>query len=59
LQASAEPCQTDSKLFEQNGVYEVALTIPCNHLVMLEITPIEDMTDTYLGFDPEEFFGME
>ena len=59
LKASAEPCQTDTKLVEQNGVYDVELTIPCNHLCMLEITPVDDQTDTYLGYDPEEFYGME
>jgi xylan 1,4-beta-xylosidase len=58
LQASAEPCQTDAKLFEQNGTYDVELTIPCNHLCMLEITPVHDKTDTYLGYDPEELYGM-
>jgi len=40
-------------------MYEVELVIPCNHLVMLEIVPVDDQTDTYLGFDPEEFYGME
>jgi xylan 1,4-beta-xylosidase len=58
LQASAEPLQTDAKLLEENGTYEVELTIPCNHLYMLEITPVKDMTESYLGFDPEEFYGM-
>jgi xylan 1,4-beta-xylosidase len=37
----------------------VDLTIPCNNLCMLEITPVDDQTDTYLGYDPEEFYGME
>ena len=59
LQASAEPLQTDAKLFEQNETYEVEVTIPCNHLCMLEITPINDETDTYLGYDPDEFYGVE
>jgi xylan 1,4-beta-xylosidase len=59
LQAAAEPLQTDTGLREQNGVYEVELTISCNHLCMLEIMPVSDITDTYLGFDPEEFCGME
>ena len=59
LQASAEPGQTDATLFEQNGIYDVDLTIPCNNLCMLEITPVDDQTDTYLGYDPEEFYGME
>lgn len=59
LQASAEPLQTDVWLLEKNGVYNVELTIPCNHLCMLEITPVDDKTETYLGFDPEEFYGMK
>jgi xylan 1,4-beta-xylosidase len=59
LQASAEPSQTDTKLYERNGVYEVELTIPCNFLCMLEIMAVDDQTDTYLGYDPEEFYGME
>ncbi len=59
LQAAAEPLQTDTKLVEKNGIYEVELTIPCNHLCMLEITAVDDKTQTYLGFDPEEFYGME
>jgi xylan 1,4-beta-xylosidase len=59
LKASAEPLQTDEKLLEQNGAYEVKVTIPCNHLCMLEITPVMDMTDTYLGYDPDEFYGIE
>ncbi len=59
LQASAEPIQTDAKLIEQNGTYEVEIAIPCNHLCMMEITPVIDITDTYLGYDPNEFYGIE
>jgi xylan 1,4-beta-xylosidase len=59
LRASAEPLQTDEKLLEKNGAYEVKVNIPCNHICMLEITPVKDMTDTYLGYDPNEFYGME
>lgn len=59
LKASAEPLQTDTRMYEKNGVYEVELIIPCNHLCMLEITPVDDNTDTYLGFEPEEFYGMK
>jgi xylan 1,4-beta-xylosidase len=58
LQAAAEPLQTDSVLKEKNSAYEVELTIPCNHLCMLEIIPVNDRTDTYLGYDPEEFYGL-
>ncbi|MFW6035054.1 MAG: GH39 family glycosyl hydrolase [Halothermotrichaceae bacterium] len=59
LQASSEPRQTSSKILEQNGSYEVDLSIPCNHICMLEIIPVEDMTDTYLGYDQDEFYGLE
>lgn len=59
LQASAEPLQTDVKLVEEGGVYAVRLDIPCNCLCMLEIIPVKDETGTYLGFDPEQFYGME
>jgi xylan 1,4-beta-xylosidase len=59
LKDSAQPLQTDEKLFEQNGTYEVKVTISCNHLCMLEVTTVNDETDTYLGYDPDEFYGME
>lgn len=59
LLSSAEPLQTDAKLLEENGCYKVELTIPCNHLCMLEITPVKDMTDEYDGFVAEEFFGLK
>lgn len=59
LQASSEPLQTDAKLFARGGKYEVELSIPCNHLVMLEIMPVKDETGTYLGYDPEEFYGLK
>lgn len=59
LQAASEPLQTDAKLLEENGVYEVEVTIPCNHLCMLEITPVKNNTESYLGYDPEEFYGLK
>jgi xylan 1,4-beta-xylosidase len=59
LQASAEPLHTDAKLSEQNGTYEVELSIPCNHLCMVEITPVDDKTDSYFGYKPEEFYGLK
>ncbi len=59
LQAAAEPLQTDVKLVEKDGVYDVALDISCNQLCMLEIIPVEDQTHTYPGFDSEEFYGMK
>jgi xylan 1,4-beta-xylosidase len=59
LQKSAEPFQTDAKIFEQDGVYDIEITISCNHLCMLEIIPVSDKTDSYLGFEPVEFYGMK
>jgi xylan 1,4-beta-xylosidase len=59
LRASAEPLQTDEKLFAQNGVFETKLTVPVNHLCLLEIMPVEDQTDTYVGYDPAEFYGLK
>jgi xylan 1,4-beta-xylosidase len=59
LRASAEPLQTDRKLAELNGMYEVELAIPCNHLCMLEIMPVDDLTDSYSGYDPAEFYGLK
>lgn len=59
LQASSEPVQTDTRLTEEDGVYSVDLNIPCNQLCMLEIMGINDQTETYLGFDPIEFYGLK
>jgi xylan 1,4-beta-xylosidase len=36
----------------------VELSIPPNHLCLIEITPVEDHTETYLGYDPGEFYGL-
>ncbi|MFP4016312.1 MAG: GH39 family glycosyl hydrolase, partial [Halanaerobiales bacterium] len=58
IKASAEPLQNSEKLFDQDGSYQVELNISCNHLCMLEIIPVEDKTDSYPGFDREEFYGM-
>ncbi|MBC2478659.1 xylan 1,4-beta-xylosidase, partial [Clostridium beijerinckii] len=55
---SAEPLQTDDRLIEQEGIYKMELKIPCNHLCMVEILPVTDNTDTYLGYNKEEFYGM-
>jgi xylan 1,4-beta-xylosidase len=59
LQDSAEPDRSDKKLIENNGKYNVELTISCNHLIMLEIIPVEDKTSTYLAYDKDEFYGLE
>ncbi|MEJ6951772.1 GH39 family glycosyl hydrolase [Natronospora cellulosivora (SeqCode)] len=59
LKAAAEPRQRDEKLYEEKGIYTVDLNIPVNHLTMLEIKPVVDKTDTYLGLKKEEFYGME
>ncbi|HKL85791.1 MAG TPA: hypothetical protein VJ861_05630 [Treponemataceae bacterium] len=58
LHAAAEPLQTDEKIFEKNGVYEVSLQVPSNHLIMIEITPVVDQTNSYLGFNQKEFYGL-
>jgi len=58
LLASAEPLQTNMKLYERNGYYETALDIPCNHLCMIEIFPVNDISDTYDGFDEEKIYGL-
>jgi xylan 1,4-beta-xylosidase len=58
LKNSAEPLQTDDRLIEQDGIYKMELKIPCNHLCMIEILPVSDNTDTYLGYNKEEFYGM-
>lgn len=59
LKVSAEPLQTDMKLMEKSGFYDVNLEIPCNHLCMLEILPVTDLTDSYAGFDPKGFMGLK
>ncbi|MDR1538890.1 MAG: xylan 1,4-beta-xylosidase [Clostridiales bacterium] len=59
LRAASEPLQSMRKVFESDGMYRIDLAIPCNRLIMLEITPVNDMTRTYAGFDPAWFYGME
>ncbi len=58
IQASAEPLQRDEKLFAADGFIEVSVSIPSNHLCMLEIMPVEDQTGTYTGLDAGEFYGL-
>ncbi len=58
LQDAARPLQTDSRLIEEDGSYQLDLCIGNNQLCMVEIIPVEDKTHTYLGFDPVEFHGM-
>lgn len=59
LKDSAEPLQVDEKLLEEDGVYNVKLDLAINSLCMLEIYPVKDETDTYLGYRKEEFYGIE
>ncbi len=59
LLASAEPLQSDTKLYEKKGYYEISLEIPYNHLCMLEIMPVKDITETYEGFEVEKVFGLK
>ncbi len=48
------------KLFaREDGWLEVSVSLPSNHLCMLEITPVEDRTATYAGFDAREHYGLE
>jgi xylan 1,4-beta-xylosidase len=59
----ANPMQTWSNLGKPRSLSKEQLKIlqasaSCNHLCMLEITPVHDKTDTYLGYDPEELYGM-
>ena len=58
LQASAEPLQQDERLVAEKGTYELELNIAVNHLCMLEILPVVDKTDSYLGYD-EDFVWLE
>jgi hypothetical protein len=51
--------QTDSKLFEVNGAYEVELVISCNHICLLEIAQVKDITEGYPGFYPEVFYRLK
>lgn len=59
LHASAEPLQTDAKIFEKEGLYEVSLQVPSNHLIMVEIIPVMDYTKSYVGFEQKEFYGLQ
>jgi len=58
LQASAEPMQTDAKLLAKDGEFEVHLDITGNQVCMLEVIPIKDLTDTYIGLDLD-FYGIK
>ncbi|MFB5066881.1 MAG: xylan 1,4-beta-xylosidase [Firmicutes bacterium] len=58
LQASSLPLQSDARLTENDGQYAVELAIEPNHVQMIEIIPVKDLADTYLGFDPD-FYGIK
>jgi len=59
LKEAAKPLRYDSKVFAKDGKISVNMDIECNHLVMTEIFPVNDMTDTYWEFDTKEFYGLE
>jgi xylan 1,4-beta-xylosidase len=59
LKESANPLRSDSKVIAKDGNMTVDMNIECNHLVMMELLPVKDMTDTYWEFDPKEFYGLE
>jgi len=59
LKEAAKPLRYDSKVFAKDGKISVNMDIECNHLVMTEIFPVNDLTDTYWEFDTKEFYGLE
>lgn len=58
LQEAANPLITDEKVFANNGKVTVNMDIACNHLVMIELLPVKDETDTYWEFNEKEFYGL-
>jgi xylan 1,4-beta-xylosidase len=59
LQEAANPLRSDTKVIAKDGKMTVDMNIECNHLVMMELLPVKDMTDSYWEFDPKEFYGLE
>jgi len=59
LREAANPLRYDSKIIPEEGKITVSLDIECNHLIMAELLPVEDKTDTYWEFDKKEFYGLE
>lgn len=59
LQEAANPLRYDSKVFAKDNKITVNMDIECNHLVMIEVIPVNDMTDIYWEFDEKEFYGLE
>ena len=55
LRNAGEARQTDDALIAAAGRFEVSIELPAYRLTMLEIMPVEDLTDTYLGFDPDKW----
>lgn len=59
LQESANPLRLDSKIISKEGKISIDMDVECNHLVMMELLPVNDETDTYWEFDKKEFYGLE
>lgn len=59
LQEAANPLRSDSKIIAKNGKVTIDMDIECNHLVMIELIPVNDMTDSYWEFNEKEFYGIE
>jgi xylan 1,4-beta-xylosidase len=59
LRAAAEPARSDAVLKASDGRYEVGLTVAPDRLVLIEIMAAPDATASYLGFDPDQFYGLD
>ncbi|MBN2735526.1 MAG: hypothetical protein JXR70_01005 [Spirochaetales bacterium] len=59
LKASSRPRQNDFKLIDEDGQYHLQLSLESNHLCMVEILPLCDETESYLGFDVKRFYGLD
>lgn len=59
LQEAANPLRYDSKVFAVDGKITVNIDIECNHLIMMELLTVNDITDTYWEYDKKEFYGLE
>ncbi|MFU0827343.1 MAG: Beta-xylosidase [Lachnoclostridium sp.] len=59
LQEAATPFRTDEKVFAKDGKITVNINIECNHLVMMELLPVKDETESYWEFNETEFYGLQ
>lgn len=58
LQEAANPLRSDSKIITKDGKITVNMDIEWNYLIMMELLPVNDITDTYWEFDKKEFYGL-